>query len=237
MKPTVTPEELSEAFRNAQIEGARCVLLSGGFTRDGRLPVSGFTDALAKAKRDTGLKVEAHLGLLGDQEIELLGKAGVDAFLLDIIGDQGTIDDYFGGTWRVEDYERVIKAANGCMPTVAPHVLIGVDGGHVKGEYRAIDIATRAGVDSLAILTLTHSSFVTGFDEIEGVMQYARRRMKSHLTLGCMRGSGRGRLALEKLAVELGFNGIANPAKETVEYAKSLGLLTVEVESCCVFEP
>ena len=237
MKPTLTPKELSVAFRTAQVNGAGCILLSGGFGMDGRLPVSSFIETLAQAKMETGLKVEAHLGLLDDQEVERLGRAGVDAFLLDIVGDQNTIDHYLGGTWRIEDYARVIGAAKKWIPTVAPHVLIGVEGGNVKGEYKAIDIAASARVDSLAILALVHENLEVNIEEVEKVMQYARDRMRSHLTLGCMRGSGKMRLSLEKMAVALGFDGIANPAKETVEYAKSLGLLIVEKEGCCVFAP
>jgi uncharacterized radical SAM superfamily protein len=52
-----------------------------------------------------------------------------------------------------------------------------------------------------------------------------------------MRSRGRARLALEKLAVDLGFDGIANPSKRVVEYARSKGLSLVEVDGCCVFTP
>jgi hypothetical protein len=236
MRATATPQELEDAFMRARTEGAKCVLISGGFDRKGRLPISSFITSLAKAKRETGLRVEAHLGLLDAQDFEILGKAGIDALLLDVVGDQGTIDGYLGGTWRVEDYARVLKTAKVWIPSVSAHVLIGVDGGQIKGEYKAIDIAARE-AGSLAILLPMEKSQAPEGEETERVMMYARDRVRSHLTLGCMRGIGRGRLAAEKLAVELGFDGIANPAKETINYAKSRGLATMDVEGCCTFAP
>jgi uncharacterized radical SAM superfamily protein len=50
-----------------------------------------------------------------------------------------------------------------------------------------------------------------------------------------MRSRGKERLALEKLAVDLGFDGIANPTREALDYARSKGITVVEVDECCAF--
>jgi len=39
------------------------------------------------------------------------------------------------------------------------------------------------------------------------------------------------------LAIDMDFDGIANPTKESMEYAKSKGMIPVEIEDCCVFIP
>jgi uncharacterized radical SAM superfamily protein len=237
MKASTTPGSLVRSFINAKKEGATCILISGGFTREGKLPIHGFIDALREGKRKTGLTMEVHAGVVEDREIESLGKAGVDVLLLDVIGDQETISDYMGGTWKVKDYERIMKTARKWIPVVAPHILVGVSNGEIKGEFNAIDMVAKGKVDALALLTLMDEENAPKIDEVKKVMEYARKKIKANLTLGCMRAKGSGRSALERMAVDLGFDGIANPSKRTMEYARSKGLSVVEVDGCCVFSP
>jgi hypothetical protein len=237
MKASTTPGSLVRSFIKAKEEGARCILISGGFTKEGKLPISGFMDALREGKRKTGLTVEVHSGVVEDREIESLGRAGVDALLLDVIGDQETISDYMGGTWKVKDYERIMRTAKRWIPVVAPHILVGVSNGEIKGEFNAIDMVAKGKVDALALLTLMEEENAPRIDEVKKVMEYARKKVKADLALGCMRSKGRGRLVLERMAVDLGFDGIANPSKRTLEYARSKGLSVAEVEGCCVFTP
>ncbi|MCX8169778.1 MAG: hypothetical protein N3D72_01680, partial [Candidatus Methanomethyliaceae archaeon] len=113
--------------------------------------------------------------------------------------------------------------------------LIGVDCGRIKGEYNAIDMVERANVDALSILTLVQGNYE--FEDLVKIMKYARDRYKGHLTLGCMRTKGRKRFLIEKIAIELGYNGIANPSVEAINYAKNLGLEVKELLGCCVFTP
>jgi uncharacterized radical SAM superfamily protein len=235
MKASTTPGSLVRSFIRAKQEGARCILISGGFSKEGRLPITGFIDALREGKRKTGLSVEIHAGVLGDKEIESLGRAGVDALLLDVIGDQETISDYIGGTWKVRDYERIMETARKWIPIVAPHILVGVSNGEIKGEFNAVDMVAKGNVDALALLTLIDEDNKPKVNEVKKVMEYARKRVKADLTLGCMRSRGSGGLILERMAMDLGFDGVANPSKKALEYANSKGLSVVEVDGCCVF--
>lgn len=237
MKAGTDPESLIEAMLKAKEEKAKCILVSGGFTREGRLPIAGFVDALREGKKRTGLTLSVHSGIITDEELEDLADAGVDALLIDIIGDQETITDYLGGKWRVEDYQRVLKTAKDTIPIVAPHILIGISNGKIKGEFNAVDMVAEGRVDTLAMLTLMDQYKLPTLDEVEKVMRYAKERVGVSLTLGCMRSKGRKRLALEKLAIDLGYDGIANPTKEAADYARSKGVTPVERKDCCVFTP
>jgi len=238
MDATETPESLMDAFVAAKEAGAKCVLISGGFTREGKLPISEFMEALREGKQKTGLKVEIHAGVISDKELAALGDVGIDALLLDVIGDQETITDYMGGSWHVKDYERILKTAKNWVPILTPHILIGVSNGKIKGEFHAIDMVAEGNIDSLALLTLMDEYGTPRLEEVEKVMQYAKDRVKkASLTLGCMRSRGKERLALEMLAIDMDFDGIANPTKESMEYAKSKGMIPVEIEDCCVFIP
>jgi len=239
MKTAKTPAGLLEGFESAKKAGARCVLVSGGFTREGKLPIGGFVDALREGRRRTGMRIEIHSGILNEGELKELGEAGVDALLLDVIGDQETITDYMGGSWKVEDYRRILKETKALLPnvTISPHILIGVSNGMIKGEFNAIDMVAEGKVDSLIICTLMDEYGTPSMEEIQKVMRYARKAISVHLTLGCMRSRGKERLSVEKLAVNLGFDGIANPTREVMDYARSIGMQVVEVEECCAFLP
>ncbi|MGQ9759551.1 MAG: radical SAM protein [Candidatus Methanomethylicaceae archaeon] len=235
MEAAEDPESLFKAFLKAKRGGAKSLLISGGFDRKGRLPIFSFLEAIKKGKDRTGLLVEVHSGII--QEMEELGSAGVDAILLDLIGDQETIELYLGGEWSVNDYYVVMENAKSWIPTVAAHVLVGVNCGEIRGEFDAIDIAVRGKANALSILTLMGAEGRSDLKGIMEVMDYARERFRGHLTLGCMRGKGKDRIEIERGALKLGYDGIANPLRETLRIAESLGLPVEEVEGCCVFTP
>jgi uncharacterized radical SAM superfamily protein len=237
MKSGTDPKSLIEAMMKAKEGGAKRVLISGGFTKEGRLPIAGLMDALREGKKRTGLSLEVHSGVITEKELDALADVGVDALLVDIIGDQETITDYLDGTWKVEDYRRVLKTAKDRIPIVAPHILIGVSDGLIKGEFHAIDMVSEGRVDCLAMLTLMDQYSTPLLNEVEKVMAYARQKVKVKLNLGCMRERGRVRFALEKLAIDLGYDGIANPTNEAMDYARSKGVEPVLTEDCCVFNP
>lgn len=231
MKFALTTNEILRAFQDAKNKGIKFILISGGFDKYGKLPISDFLNVIKKAKEETGLIVEVHLGLYKNlEEVK-----GIDAILLDVIGSQDTVKNYIKGEWDVEDYEFVMKEAKKFIPLVAAHVLIGVDNGKVKGEYNAIDMAVRANVDALSMLTLIDGG--CKIEDVKNVMKYARDNYKGHLTLGCMRSRGSMRSIIEKIAIDYGYDGIANPSNEAIIYAKNLGLEVKEVLACCAFSP
>ncbi|MCX8182088.1 MAG: radical SAM protein [Candidatus Methanomethyliaceae archaeon] len=234
MEPVEDPESLLEAFLRAKEKGAKSILISGGFDKRGRLPVMDFMGAIRQGKIRTGLVVEMHSGLI--KEANKLRDSGVDALLLDVIGDQETIDEYLGGAWSTVDYADVLREGKRHIPLVAAHILVGVKEGKIIGEFKAVDMIAEANVDALSILTPMDAKSPE-LDELVRVMGYARDRFRGHLTLGCMRTRGKDRQEIEEVAVDLGFDGIANPLNSTLRYAESAGVQVKEVEWCCVFTP
>lgn len=233
MRAAVTPDGVVGAFLEARGHGAEAVLISGGFTRRGSLPMGKLLAAVRKGKVMTGLAVQIHPGITDEAGAKELGAAGVDAALLDVVGDDSTIRR-LGGDWGVDDYARTLRLLQTNVPLVAPHVLIGV-GGSVEGEYRAIDLIASAGVGAAAMLTLVDGGPSLG--DISAVMEYARGKIDAHLSLGCMRARGRMRLMIEKFAVDYGYDGVANPLRATVEYTQAQGVRGVPLRGCCIFSP
>ncbi|MBC7112445.1 MAG: radical SAM protein [Candidatus Methanomethyliales bacterium] len=232
MEAVEDPDGLIRTFLKAKEKGAKNILISGGFDRLGRLPVMDFLGAISQGKSMTGLVVEIHSGL--NRELGRLRDAGVDALLLDVVGEQETIERYIGGQWCAEEYAEVLREAKRFIPLVAAHILVGVDRGEIRGEFKAVDMVAEAKADALSILTPMDARSPE-LDEIAKVMEYARERFGDHLTLGCMRTRGKDRPEIERLAVDLGFDGIANPLRRTLRYAESTGVKVIEVEGCCVF--
>ncbi|MEJ5293129.1 MAG: hypothetical protein WHS82_05990 [Candidatus Methanosuratincola sp.] len=230
------PTDLIRAFIAARRSGAIRLLITGGFTRSGKLPVSNMISAIEEGKKRTGVKVSLHGGLLDKGTMERVAKAGVDTLLLDVIGSQHAVTCYLGGDWGLKDYKDALANAKACFPLLAPHVLIGIEQGRVIGEYSAVDMIAEADPGACAILVLTDGE-TPDPAEVEKVMGYARDRLKLHLTLGCMRGRGRSRVMYERMAVDLGFDGIANPSQETLDYAEGAGLEFLFVDDCCVHRP
>ncbi|MDI9644674.1 MAG: hypothetical protein QFX35_05595 [Candidatus Verstraetearchaeota archaeon] len=236
MYKATMPPDLLRAFMSAKRQGARRILITGGFTRSGALPIEGMVCAIEEGKRRTGLAVSMHAGIIGADLMERIAKGCVDTILLDVIGSQETISCYLGGAWNVRDYERALRDARRCFKLLAPHVLIGIDRGRVVGEFKAIDMIAAANPGACALLVMTDSK-APGQEEVREVMRYARKKINAHLTLGCMRGRGKERLAYEVDAVDTGLDGIANPSQEAVEYAKEAGKEVFVVNDCCVHAP
>ncbi len=230
------PTDLIRAFIAARKSGAKRLLITGGFTRSGRLPVENMISAIEEGKRRTGVKVSMHGGLLDKGIMDRLAKAGVDTLLLDVIGSQQAVTCHLGGGWSIRDYEDALSNAKTRFPLLAPHVLIGIEHGRVIGEYRAVDMIAEANPGACGILVLTDGG-TPDPAEVKKVMGYARERLESHLTLGCMRGRGKPRIMYERMALDLEFDGIANPSQETLDYAKGAGLEVLFVGDCCVHKP
>ena len=51
--------------------------------------------------------------------------------------------------------------------------------------------------------------------------------------LGCARPLGEMKTAVDRLAIDAGFNGIAYPAEGIVNYAEQRGLTPEFVNACC----
>lgn len=51
--------------------------------------------------------------------------------------------------------------------------------------------------------------------------------------LGCARPMGNLKVAIDRLAVDTGLNGIAFPATGVVEYAQQAGLRPEFIDACC----
>jgi len=105
----VTPEKLYSLCRKLKGKGALGCLISGGYLPDGSIPIDKFIDAIEKIKKDFGLTIFVHVGIINFERTEKLREAGVDAALIDVIGADETIKEICNLDVTVGDYEASLE--------------------------------------------------------------------------------------------------------------------------------
>lgn len=217
---------------------ASSLLISGGCTKEGRVPVADYIGQLQKLKHNR--KYNIHVGLIDDADIEKIA-AVADTVSFDFIGAKSTIQEILGLDRTVEAYAACYqKLKTSCR--VVPHICIGLHGGEIKGEYQAIKLLQELGAVAVTFIVFTPTKGTPlahcsppSLQEVISVLTAARKAFPAILLqLGCMRPGGRYRQELDLWAVQAGINGIVNPVPAAVRLAEQLGLKSERREECCV---
>jgi uncharacterized radical SAM superfamily protein len=241
MVPATDPAALVAVCRRMADAGNIGVLVSGGSLPDGSMPWGRFTGALREVKATTPLKVTIHTGLIDAATAAALAEAGVDEFLIDVIGSEDTMRQVYhlpGAT--LASMEASLAALEATGRPVIPHIVVGLHYGEVRGEVEALEMVARHPPFALVIVVLRP---VPGSpmghveppapETVARFMALARLRMPAvPQALSCARPPGRYRKRLDALAVEAGINRIAMPAEEALERARQLGM-TIEFHNTC----
>ncbi|MEM4700227.1 MAG: radical SAM protein [Candidatus Nezhaarchaeales archaeon] len=246
MLPATTPSRLYEACLEAHRRGAKGVLISGGCLPDGSVPLGPFIPTIAKVRRELGLRVVVHTGLVSEGVAEGLAEAGVDAAMMDVVGDEETARLVCHLDASLEDYERSLaRLSSRGVPTV-PHVVVGLHYGEVRGELRALEAISRLEPSAVVVIALIplpstpmESLAPPPPSSVARVLAAARLLMpETPVALGCARPRGRYRAELDRLALMAGVDAIAFPSREGLRAAEEMGLRVKLRPTCCsqVFE-
>ncbi|MBN2153456.1 MAG: radical SAM protein [Candidatus Lokiarchaeota archaeon] len=234
------PEDFEDVLKDAIASGARGVLVSGGAGRDGKVPILPHVDALRRAKERHGVDIVVHSGFMDDEEIRVLGGAGVDGIMFDVPGSAETVRSVCHLDKTPADFGRMVATCKDAGLPVMPHVIIGLDWGQVKGEIDALVALGALEPDVLVLVILMAlpgtpmAGVVPDIDIVEKVILAARVLNPTvPVQLGCARPHGDFRTRVERFAVECGVNGIAYPLDETVERARQIGLEPAFHGDCC----
>jgi len=237
------PESLYSLALKLKDRGCKGLLVSGGAGIDGSVPLTEFAPTMARLKRELGLKMAVHTGLVDEEMADALSEACIDSAMVDIIGSDETVREVYHLKASVADYENSLKYLVDRGVNVAPHVVVGLHYGKILGEYTALEIISRYNIAALVLVVLTpmcNTPMVEvvppSIEEMKSIFLAARRLCPSTpILLGCARPGGKYRLQLDKLALDMGINGIAYPAEGMVQYASEKGLNPVFSEYCCSF--
>jgi uncharacterized radical SAM superfamily protein len=216
---------------------AQSFLVSGGCTVEGKVPIGEHLTKLTALKGDR--RFNLHVGLVNEEDVEGIAKIA-DKISFDFVGDDETIHEVFGLQRTVQDYvDSYERLRKNCK--VVPHICIGLHGGEIRGEYKALELLYNLGAEELTFIIFTPTKETRyadcqppAIEDVLAVIVAARKRFpKVPIHLGCMRPGGRYRKELDPWAVRAGVNSIVTPTLDAVRLASSLGLLPIKREECC----
>jgi uncharacterized radical SAM superfamily protein len=232
---------LFETAAELRERGTEGILVSGGSTLSGEVPLAPHLEDMKRVREELGLKVIVHSGVVAPWLAEGLAEAGVDGVMLDVIGADETIRDVYHLDLVAADFERSIELLSARDLRIIPHIVLGLHYGEFVGEWRALEMIARYPVSTLILVVLTP---LVGTPmahlppppvaEVTEFFAEARQAMPTTpVNLGCGRPMGEVKVALDKAAVDHGLNGIAYPAEGIVDYAEASGLEPAFYEYCC----
>jgi lipoyl synthase len=239
MIPAVDPDALFEKCLALDRTGRCGVLISGGCDRDGSLPWEPFLPAIRAVKEKTRLFISVHAGFIREKDAAGLKHAGVDQALVDIIGDDETLQRIYHVPFGVERITAGLEALQKAGVPVVPHIVCGIDYGRMRGEQTALDIVAPFKVEQVVVLSLmgipatpVQRAAPPCAEAVAELIALARFKMPDTLiSLGCARPRGSRRL--EVLAVDAGVNRMALPSDEALERARFYGLDIRCRNTCC----
>ena len=241
MHSATTPEKLFDLCENLKAKGAVGCLISGGCLPDGSVPLDQFMGSITKIKKELGLTVFVHTGVVDFPTAKQLKDAGVDAALIDVIGSDETIREVYHLDVKVKDYDRSLQAFHDARIPFVPHVLVGLHFGKLKGELEALKMITKcspSAVITIAFMPIhgTPMGNVTppSPEDIARTLVTAKTLMpNTPLVLGCMRPKSEHRTKTDRYAVKAGVDAIAFPSEQAIQLAESLNLRASFSSLCC----
>lgn len=240
MIPATTPSDLMGVAEALAERGAKGFLLSGGSDEAGKVRLADFCSAILEIKATTDLKINAHIGLSSKEEIARLVDCGIDAFSVDVYGSDESIREVLGLDASSDDYFTVLEELRRAgARVVAPHICVGIHGGRVGDELRAISRAAQFGPEVLILISLIPTKGTqyesapppTG-EVMLSVVDRAREELPgTKILLGCMRSKLNRRS--EAALVRAGLDGMVLPAPSTVQQLESEGYTIRKRAVCC----
>ncbi len=241
MTPTDTPERLFQAARTLKTKGGVGCLVSGGCLPNGTVPLNKFVHTLAKMKSELDLKVNVHTGIIDESTAIALKDCGIDAALIDIVGDNKTIENVCHLKLSVRDYENSLHALHNAGLNFVPHVIVGLQNGKLLGELQALKMIAKVKPSALVIIAFIpiRGTPMENLEpprpiDIARIVVTARLMFpKVPLALGCMRPKGKHREETDCLSLEAGVDAIAFPSEKAILYAEEHGYQTQFRPYCC----
>jgi uncharacterized radical SAM superfamily protein len=219
--------------------GAHGILLSGGSAADGSVPTYLQEENILKIKKETNLKISAHTGIVDRSQADVLSNY-LDMALVDVIGDDETIHDILGLDASAKDYENTLEYLTCAGIPLAPHIIVGLYNGELKGEFRALEMVRKfkPGVVVIVVFIPTKGTALGGINppKIESVVKVitkAREIFDVPLSLSCVRPGGLYRSTLDMYAILSGINRIAVPSRKAYSISRELGLDIIEIPKMC----
>ena len=228
-------------------------LISGGSTREGKVPVLQHIDFIKRLKK-MGLRLNFHTGLLEKSEILKL-EPYIDRISFDFMYDDNVIHNVYHLNKTKEDYERTYLMMRRILggraqdspdeypsTRVVPHFTMGLNCGKItEGDFRTIDelayLKPRLLVIDVFIPTrntpFAHCPVPT-LSDVSKLLDKAHNRLtQTTLFFGCMRPFGKYREELDIMGYNKGVKGFVKPTKPLQKLVEWHNETVIKKEECC----
>lgn len=234
-------EDLFSTAVRMKAQGSEGLLVSGGSTRAGGVPLTPHLAHVRRIREELGMKVIVHSGVVSPALARSLAEAEVDGVMLDIIGADETIRDVYKLDLTTADFAASLQVLSDNGLRIIPHIILGLHYGTFLGEHRALDMVLAAGPSTLILVVLVplvgtkmaHLPPPPTADVVEFFATAREAAPDIPVNLGCARPMGQAKVEMDTAAVDLGLNGIAYPADGVIAYAESRGVTARRFEYCC----
>ncbi len=231
---------LSElAKKESILKGTKSLLISGGSTLEGKVPILEHIDEI-KALKSKGYRLNFHVGLVDEKEASEISKIA-SAISFDFVGDDETIRYVYNLDKTVEDYIKTFELLRTYTKKIYPHITVGLMCGKLGHEFRAIDILSRYDHEKIVFIVFIPTANTTfekcsppSIQDVRRVFEYARSKFNCELILGCMYPKGNLRDEIGFAAIDNNFNTITQPSPRVIERLKNEGYSIEWSDECCV---
>ena len=93
----------------------------------------GFLPTIGRVKRDLGLDVVVHTGIVYPQLAEALAEAEIDAAMMDVVGSDETMRSVYHLNLTVDAFDRSLSLLEHNKIPIVPHVVAGIHYGELRG--------------------------------------------------------------------------------------------------------
>ncbi len=240
MIPITSPEKLVE-FAKKNENKINGFLLSGGSTKQGKVPLKRIVKAVRWIRENTGLKINIHTGLIDDEDMEYLNDMAPHHISFDVIGSTDTIREVIGINRTAGDYFHSLDLLDDSHLNYSPHIIAGLHYGKIVGEYRAIekikDLRRFSNIVLLVLIPTKGTPMQNVKLDKKSILDFFNHMLEifepQKIVLGCMRP--RDFHDVELLCVKKGCKGIVIPSLRTLKMMHDMDLEIVRKNLCCVF--
>jgi hypothetical protein len=239
MRALRSGENLFELCKRLNESGTEGVLISGGSDKNGVVPLVKYKDDIREIKRRINLNILVHTGIVDEKLALALKESNIDGAMIDIIGSDETIRRVYHMNKSVDDFEKSLCLLTEYGIPAIPHIVLGLHYGRFWGEYKALDIVSNYPIKLLVIVIIT-PYFGTPMEDIKTPeineierFFYKAKAKNLRVVLGCARPAGNQKFIIDKLAVDMEFDGIAYPSNGILNYSVKKGFNPEFREVCC----
>ncbi|MBU4292871.1 MAG: hypothetical protein KJ770_02315, partial [Actinobacteria bacterium] len=195
----------------------RGLLISGGFDKDGKLPLN---DRILGEIRQTrekfgeNIRIFLHLGFADPGVAKAVYECRIDRVLVNVFSDSHVIGEVYNlKGCTPEMFYNNVKFLKESGLNVSPHLIIGLSDNGIAGEYESLKAISEIGVNSVVFAIAKRITKYQEFKDLKiraqdivSLYEYARELMPDiPVTIGCARPSGE---ESEKMEIELLSRGI-----------------------------